>query len=254
MARILIIDDENNIRTMLRLALAHVGHAAETAADGFEGLERFGPDGAGWDLVLLDQRMPGMEGLEVLREMRRRNPSILVLLITAFGTIDLADEAMQAGATNFLRKPFTVETLRAAVQAALAPDKAGRALVRSDASPTPTTFDQANINGYRIASQPGVTETREHEIEDRFTVSSATGEERACRVVLPAYLVELVKAHADRDQLPGGDAFWQALCGEALANHLWQHADLPEGDALRIEDLTRGLRHWIDAVLQAAER
>lgn len=120
MARILIIDDENNIRRMLKLALAQNGHTVETASDGYEGLERFGNDGADWDLVLLDQRMPGLEGLEVLREMRRRNPLARVLMITAFGTIDLATDAMAAGATDFLRKPFAIETLRSAVAAALA--------------------------------------------------------------------------------------------------------------------------------------
>jgi DNA-binding NtrC family response regulator len=119
MARILIIDDESNIRMMLRLALQHVGHTVETAADGPEGLEKFGEGGAAWDVALLDQRMPGMEGLEVLREMRRRDPDARIIMITAFGTIDLAEEALQAGATDFLRKPFTVDTLRGAVQAAL---------------------------------------------------------------------------------------------------------------------------------------
>src|SRR5882724_1844598 len=118
MARILVVDDESNIRMMLKLALTHVGHTVETAADGYEGLEKFG-NGADWDMVLLDQRMPGLEGLEVLREMRQRSPEARVLMITAFGTIDLATEAMAAGATDFLRKPFTVETLRGAVKAAL---------------------------------------------------------------------------------------------------------------------------------------
>ena len=70
-------------------------------------------------------------------------------------------------------------------------------------------------------------------------------------MVIPCYVAELVKAHADRDQLPGGERFWQALCGEALANYLWQNADVPEGGTLRVEDLTSGLRHWIDAVLSA---
>jgi hypothetical protein len=70
-------------------------------------------------------------------------------------------------------------------------------------------------------------------------------------VTLPPYVVELVKAHADRDEMPGGARFYQALCGEALANYLWQHADLPEGGALLVDDLTSGLRHWIDAVLSA---
>ena len=119
MANILVIDDENNIRTMVRLALTHVGHRVDTAADGFEGIEKWETNGADYDLVLLDQRMPGMEGLEVLRELRGRTPTIPVILITAFGTFDLACEAMRSGAMEFLRKPFTLETLRSAVTAAM---------------------------------------------------------------------------------------------------------------------------------------
>ena len=66
--------------------------------------------------MLLDQRMPGMDGLEVLREIRKRDPQARVIMATAFGTIDLAVEAMKSGATDFLRKPFTAETLRGAVR------------------------------------------------------------------------------------------------------------------------------------------
>src|ERR1051326_4933568 len=67
MARVLIIDDETNIRVMIKLALRGAGHSVGMASDGREGLETF-QDGVRWDLVLLDQRMPGMEGIEVLRE------------------------------------------------------------------------------------------------------------------------------------------------------------------------------------------
>jgi CheY-like chemotaxis protein len=249
MTRILIIDDENNIRMMLRLALTHAGYTVETAADGYEGLEHFGPDGKGWDLILLDQRMPGMEGLEALREMRRRDPDARVVMITAFGTVDLAIEAMAAGATDFLRKPFTVETLRAAVAAAL--EDGPRLAVSAEASPIPYTFDQTTVNGFRLRSEPGVATGPDGAVGDVFAVRTAAGEERSVSVMLPPYVVELVKAHADRDELPGGARFWQALCGEALANYLWQHAELPDGDALLIDDLTSGLRHWIDAVLSA---
>jgi DNA-binding response OmpR family regulator len=283
MARILVIDDESNIRMMLRLALAYAGHTVETAADGYEGLERFGPDGSGWDLVLLDQRMPGMEGLEALREMRRRDPDARVVMITAFGTVDLAIEAMAAGATDFLRKPFTVETLRAAVAAALedVPRIAGatdflrkpftvetlRAAVNAaledvprlaasgkavgERSPIPYAFDQTTVNGFRLHSAPGVATGPDGAVGDVFTVRTAAGDEQKVSVTLPPYVVELVKAHADRDEMPGGPRFWQALCGEALANYLWQHADLPEGNTLLVDDLTSGLRHWIDAVLSA---
>lgn len=253
MARILVIDDENNIRMMLRLALEHVGHTVDTAADGYEALEKFGPDGAHWDLALLDQRMPGLEGLEVLKQMRERQPGARIIMITAFGTIDLATEAMTAGATDFLRKPFTIEILRGAVTAALSGRTDHSDAAEADSSPIPFAFDQTTVNGFRLWSTPGVQEEKDGTIQDSFTVRAAAGEERECRVTLPPYMVELVRAHADRDEMPGGAAFWQALCGEALANHLWQHADFPESGTLLVDDLTSGLRHWIDAVLTAGK-
>jgi hypothetical protein len=68
-------------------------------------------------------------------------------------------------------------------------------------------------------------------------------------VILPLYVCELALAHADADSMPGGDRFWQAMCEEALANYLWQHAELPDGGILRVEDLSSTLRQWIDNVL-----
>ena len=118
MARILLIDDEANIRMMVKMALEQKKHSVETAADGPDGLIKFGT-GTGWDLVLLDHRMPGMDGIDVLHELRRRDPKCRVVMITAFGTFQLARTAIEAGATDFLRKPFTIETLRDFVAAAL---------------------------------------------------------------------------------------------------------------------------------------
>jgi len=249
MARILVVDDEANIRMMLRLALAHVGHVVETADDGLEALARFGSDGVGWDLVLLDQRMPGMDGIEALHAMHARRPDIRVIMITAFGTIDLATEAMRVGVSDFLRKPFTVEVLRGAVEAALRgtpPPTAGR-----DASPLPFTFERTTVNGYHVSSAAGLEHDRDGSLRDTFTIRDPRGKERQWVIILPAYVIELVRAHADRDDLPGGDRFWQALCGEALANYLWQNAEPPAEGMLRVEDLTSGLRHWIDSILAA---
>ncbi|MDE2125794.1 MAG: response regulator [Armatimonadetes bacterium] len=240
MARILLVDDETNIRTMVRLALIHAGHMVETAADGDEGLKRFG-DGSGVDLVLLDQRMPGMNGLEVLREMRRRNPAARVIMATAFGTIDLAVDAMKAGATDFVRKPFTNETLQSAVSAALT------------SSPQPggggVTFGSTTINGFRIQFDPSTSRHDTTGYRQQFQVRSPDGVDAGCLVVLPSYLIELVKARTDRETLPGGDRFWQALCEEALANYIWQHAEPPVGGRLRVEELSSGLRRFVDAVL-----
>ena len=88
-------------------------------ADGEEGLARF-HDGSGYDLVLLDQKMPGIDGLETLRRLLARTPEARVVMVTAFASVELAVDAMRLGATNFLRKPMTPEALRGAVVGALA--------------------------------------------------------------------------------------------------------------------------------------
>ncbi len=250
MARILVVDDENNIRMMVRLALQHSGHQVDVAADGPEGLEKFG-NGRGHDLVLLDQRMPGMEGIDVLRQMRHYDPHARIIMATAFGTIDLAVEAMKLGAHDFLRKPFTAETLRGAVQTALGEPAGGAAPAAAPAAGGGVTFGSTTINGYRIEFQTGTSERTNGDFRQRFTVRTPAGQTQACVVTLPSYVTELVKVHADREQLPGGDRFWQAVCEEALANYLWQNADFPAGGALRVEELTTGLRRFVDAVLTA---
>ena len=246
MARILVVDDENNIRMMIRLALQHVGHTVETAADGIEALEKYG-SGEECDLVLLDQRMPGLEGLEVLKQMRYHNPYAKIIMATAFGTIDLAVEAIKCGATDFLRKPFTTETLRGAVEAALNP----RTL--KGASGQGATYGMTTINGYRIESRPGAGMTPSGEFRHDYDLTSPTGEKRASTVILPPYIIELVKAHADRETLPGGDRFWHALGEEALANYVWQNAEFPQENILKVVELTTGLTRWIDTVLAAKE-
>ena len=109
-ARILIIDDEAHIRRMMRLTLETAGYEVGEAADGLQGLEAFGDDTT-WDAVLLDQRMPGMDGLETLRHLKERGPEARIIMVTAFASIELAVEAMKLGATDFVRKPMTPEIL-----------------------------------------------------------------------------------------------------------------------------------------------
>ncbi|HLJ53964.1 MAG TPA: response regulator [Chthonomonadaceae bacterium] len=242
MARILVVDDENNIRLTMRLALQHSGHAVITAADGPEGLAAFG-DGSAIDLVLLDQRMPGMQGLEVLREMRRIQSAARIIMVTAFGTVDLAVEAMKAGATDFLRKPFTADVLRGAVQSALS---AGREEAR-----TGITFVSTTVNGYRIEFRAHSGRRLESEFSQTFTVVAPNGSRNECTVHLPDYVQELVRAHIDCEEPPGGDRFWQAVCEEALANYLWQNAEAPHEGSLQIDELTSGLTRFIDAVIAA---
>jgi DNA-binding response OmpR family regulator len=246
MARILVIDDENNIRMMVRLALEQVGHTVDTAEDGPGGLDKFG-DGSRVDLVLLDQRMPGMEGLDVLRELRQKDPNSSVIMVTAFGTIDLAIDAMKAGATDFLRKPFTVETLRGAVDSALAKLPAQELVPES----VPVLYGLTTINGYHIESTQTISRSDEGGISAAFEVTNPTGGVEACTVYVAPRVIEAMTEHAGRQDMPGGDRFWHALCENALANYVWQNASFPPGDQIRVEEMDRALRKWMDAIVQA---
>ncbi|RYG39008.1 response regulator [bacterium] len=244
--RILIIDDETNIRTMMKLALAHSGYHVATASDGREGLEIYG-NGENHDLVLLDQRMPGMPGIEVQKVVFNRNPQARLIVITAFGTIDLAVETIREGASDFLRKPFTADTLRASVRSAL--DRPLRKV--GDCQPVGTVcreFTRTTINGFSFELDGESIDDRIGDITCEFEVHR-TSEDYRVSVILPAYVQELVKAYTDSETVPGGMRFWHAMCEEALANHLWQNATPPEGNTLRIEDLSTSLQRWLDSML-----
>jgi DNA-binding NtrC family response regulator len=107
MATILIVDDEKNIREHLATYVRSLGHRGEVAADAAAALallERHEPD-----VVFSDVRMAGMDGLALLREIRRRRPEAVVVLMTAYATVAEAVEAMRAGAYDYLVKPFSLE-------------------------------------------------------------------------------------------------------------------------------------------------
>ncbi|MFO7783762.1 MAG: response regulator [Thermodesulfobacteriota bacterium] len=107
--RILVVDDELIVRDSLKDWLEDVGFRVETASSGPEALERLGRDA--FDLLLVDIKMPGMDGVEVLRRAREAIPDLTVIMITAYATVDTAVEAMKIGALDYLTKPFNPETL-----------------------------------------------------------------------------------------------------------------------------------------------
>jgi DNA-binding NtrC family response regulator len=107
--RILIVDDEVNARTALAELLREEGYQVETAADGFKALpklDEFAPE-----LVLTDLKMPGMDGLELMRKARERDHDCVVVVMTAYGAIDTAVKAMREGAADYVSKPVNVEEL-----------------------------------------------------------------------------------------------------------------------------------------------
>jgi len=117
MASILIVDDEKNIRTHLARVLGTLGHQALVASDGAGALSLLEDEPV--DLVLSDVRMPGLDGVALLREVRRRHPEALVVLMTAYATVAGAVEAMREGAYDYLVKPFSADEVELVVARAL---------------------------------------------------------------------------------------------------------------------------------------
>ena len=114
---VLIVDDEAAIRESLQTLLEFEGYSVEVANDGHEGLARIAQ--RPFDLVLLDFALPERNGIEVLHDIRERDSDLPVIMITAYGTVENAVNAMQAGATNFIQKPWDNEKLLADVRTAV---------------------------------------------------------------------------------------------------------------------------------------
>jgi DNA-binding NtrC family response regulator len=118
MPKILIVDDKASMRKMLKEALEAQGHEVRAVAGGTEALLAMKRQPAA--LVLTDLRMPDIDGLALTRELRSQAPETAVVVMTAYGSVDTAVEAMRLGAANFLTKPFSLEHLKVVVDKALA--------------------------------------------------------------------------------------------------------------------------------------
>ena len=117
LAPILVVDDESEMRSALSHALTRNGFSVESAASGTEALVKIKKDPI--SLVITDLKMPEMSGMEVLGAVKKATPGIPVIVITAYGSIHNAVEAMQAGAADYLLKPFSFETLATTVKKVL---------------------------------------------------------------------------------------------------------------------------------------
>jgi DNA-binding NtrC family response regulator len=235
--RILIIDDEEHIRQMMRLTLEAGGYSVGEARDGQAGLKVYG-DGSGWDGVVLDQRMPGMDGLETLRRLKGGNPSARIIMATAYASIELAVDAMKLGASDFVRKPMTPETLRNAVAAALAKEiKRAPASVApappEQAASSPPIIETITMNGFSIVdSVPELQVPNQR----RFLVVGPEGTPQDLLVQIDEEPVGFVE-RMTRRRLPPESSFWTEQARDLLSDYLWNEGKIPPTGKLTLKDL-----------------
>jgi len=122
MKSVLIVEDETIMRESLRDWLKDEGYEVETAEEGEEALQRIGKEKFG--IAVLDLRLPGKDGLEVLREAKAQDPKLKGIIITAYPSVETAVEAMKIGAVDYIVKPFTPDALEKAIQEVLGPVQA----------------------------------------------------------------------------------------------------------------------------------
>ncbi|MFM7840434.1 MAG: response regulator, partial [Nitrospira sp.] len=115
--RILVVEDEAKVASFVKRALEEEGYAVDSCADGAEGLER--SRGGSYDLILLDVMLPARSGVEVVKELRQQKITTPVLLLTAQARTEQKVTGLDAGADDYLTKPFAIEELLARVRALL---------------------------------------------------------------------------------------------------------------------------------------
>jgi CheY-like chemotaxis protein len=243
--RVLIVDDEENIRELSRLALESAGYEVGEAGTGLEAFAIIGSDES-WDAVLLDQKMPGMVGTEILRRLKVMLPAARVIMMTAFASVDLAVEAMKLGATDFVRKPMTPEILRNALSAALAkaPEPQESSVQDNDGR---KGSPQVTLNGFTILRATdirGVVPQRSN--ERSFIVRKPNGSEQQVIVEIDPEAVSAVQKITT--DVPLSKAFWTEQAEQFLSDFLWNDGNAPATGRLTLKGVER------EALEKAARR
>ncbi len=170
-ARILLVDDEENFRRSLALMLHQAGYEVDGLADGQEALRCLA--GEIYDFVITDLRMPGIDGMALLEEVKRIHPESLVVMMSAYGSSDLAVEAVKRGATDYIAKPFSSDELLLLLRKAEERERLRRENVRLRRE-----VDRRHGSDSLIAESPGMREvlSMAGKVADHRTTLLVTGE------------------------------------------------------------------------------
>lgn len=213
--RILVVDDQRNMRTTLSMLLRGAGYEVDEAADGNQGSEMGAAEG--YDVVLTDLRLGTPDGMEVLRAIKETQPRSEVIVMTAYGTIESAVEAMRLGAFDYLQKPFSEPELLLKVQKALESRKL-RGQVEAFAQEFRERYGFDNIIGRSEAIRnllSRVVRIAPTDVTVLITGESGTGKELIARAV------HANSARADKPFIPVNCA---AITETLLESELFGHA------------------------------
>ena len=122
--KVLVIDDENVICNACRLVLTEKGHTVDRCLTGKNGLLAI--EQGSYDLILLDMKLPDIDGMEILKNVKEKFPACCVIVMTGYSTMSNAVQAMKLGAADYLSKPFTDDELISAVEKSCENQKQGR--------------------------------------------------------------------------------------------------------------------------------
>src|SRR5438552_14535663 len=153
MARVLVIDDHDAMREGMAVTLKKSGHEVAAVRSGADGLAAYRK--ARFDLVVTDLKMEGMDGLELVQKLKDLDGEAVVMVVTAHGTIEVAVQAMQRGAYDFITKPFPPDVLRAKVEKGLELSATRRQVERLSARTAAHDADAALSHGSLVGdSEP----------------------------------------------------------------------------------------------------
>jgi two-component system, NtrC family, response regulator HydG len=215
---LLIVDDEAGHRQMLRAYLEDEGFQASEAPDGLQAVTTV--QERAFDLVLLDLKMPGMDGLEALRRMRRISSAMPIIMMTAYGTIEAAVEAIKSGAQDFVAKPLDMEELTLKIRKVLHLRELGQeSLLQQER--LEARFDFSRIIGHSPKMQE-IVETLALVAPTEATVlilgESGTGKE---------LIADAVHQNSPRRQKPPVKLNCAALQESLLESELFDHEPVP---------------------------